>query len=228
MNKFLRRSILVIVVLLALGITAILCRDPFLKLAAKQAIHDATGLTVEIANFKSGLRQPVIAMQGVKLYNQAGFGQSLMLDLPDLLVEFDQDLAAQGKLRFKQLRLNLAELNVIRDTNGHLNIEKVEKEVTERNAARTNRSRPKLEFAGIDDLRLSLGRVTIRDLKKPSKNREILVNIRDQHVTGLKTGDDLEEWLGDFIFKVILQEASNPATKHKRKPVAALKEALEK
>ena len=228
MKKFLRRLITVAAVLLVLALIAVLCRDPFLKLAAQQAIHKSTGMKVEIAKFKTGLRHPAVAMQGFKIYNYSEFGGSVLIDVPDLLVEFDQKLAAQGKLRFKQLRLHLAELNVIRDAAGRWNLEKIEREMTERNAARTNRSEPKLEFAGIDELHLTIGRVTFRDLQKPSKSKDILVDIRDERVTGLKTEEDLQDWIGGFIFKVILQEAISPSSKRKGKPVDALKEALEK
>jgi hypothetical protein len=100
--------------------------------------------------------------------------------------------------------------------------------MTERNAERTKRSQPKLEFAGIDEMHLTIGRVTFRDLQKPSKSKDILVNIRDELVTGLKTDEDLQDWIGGFIFKVILQEAISPTSKRKAKPVDALKEALEK
>jgi hypothetical protein len=228
MKKFLRRLIFVTAALLVLALLAVLCRDPFLKLAAQQAIRDSTGLRAEIAGFKTGLGRPCIAMRGFKLHNYPEFGDSLLADIPDLLVEFDQQLAAQGKLRFKQLRLHLAELNVIHDAAGRWNLEKIEKEMTERNAVRVARGKPKLEFAGIEEMHLTIGRVTFRDLLKPLKSREILVDMRDERVADLQTEEALEEWIGSFIFKVILQEAVSPTAKRKAKPVEALKEALEK
>jgi hypothetical protein len=54
------------------------------------------------------------------------------------------------------------------------------------------------------------------------------VNIRDELVLGIKTDEDLQDWIGSNIFKVILQEAASPAGKRRPKPVATLKEALEK
>ena len=228
MKKLLRWAIGIASSLLLLALLALLFRDSFFRLAAREAIHKSTGMRVEIATFKTALRHPAIEMHGVKLYNYTEFGDSLLLDVPDLIVEFDSQLAAQGKLRFKMLRLNLAELNVIRDTAGGWNLEKVEKEMTERNSARAQRGEPKLEFAGIDEMRLSIGRVTFRDSQKPSKSKEILVDMRNELVTGLKTDEDLQEWIGSFIFKVILQEAITPTAKRKARPVETLKEALEK
>ena len=228
MKKFLRRLILVTAVLLVLALLAVLCRDPFLKLAAQRAIRESTGLQAEIAGFKTGLTHPVIAIQGFKLHNYPEFGDSLLADIPDLVVEFDQQLAAEGKLRFKQLRLHLAELNVIHDSAGRWNLEKIEKEMTERNAARVARGKPKLEFAGIEEMYLTIGRVTFRDVLKPSKSREILVDMRDERVAGLWTDEELEEWIGAFIFRVILQEAVSPTARRRGKPVDTLKEALEK
>jgi uncharacterized protein YhdP len=231
MKKLLRWAIAIASLLLVLAVLALCFRDTFFRLAAQQAIHSSTGMRVEIAKLKTGLRQPAIEMHGVKLYNYADFGSSLMLDVPDLTVEFDQQLVAEGKLRFKLLRLNLAELHVIRDAAGRWNLEKVEKEMTERNGARVKRGEPKLEFAGIDEMHLTIGRVTFRDSQKPAKSKEILVGMRDELVTGLKTDEDLQDWIGSFIFKVILQEAITPTAKRNGKtpkPVQTLKEALEK
>jgi uncharacterized protein involved in outer membrane biogenesis len=228
MKKLLRWAIAVTLLLLLLAILALCFRDTFFRLAAREAIHSSTGLRVEIAKIKTGLRQPAIEMHGLKIYNYADFGNSLLLDVPDLTVEFDQQLAAEGKLRFKLLRVNLAELHVIRDSAGRWNLEKVEKEMTDRNVARVKRGKPKLQFAGIDEMELTIGRVTFRDAQKPDKSKEILVGIRNEFVTGIKTDEDLQEWIGGFIFKVILQEAITPTAKRKGKPVQTLKDALEK
>ncbi len=227
-RKPLRWLIAVLGVLLGVAVLGLLCRDSILKLAARKTLQACTGMRVEIANFKTGLRTPAIQMQGFKLHNYPEFGDSVLLDVPDLLVEFDSELAAQGKLRFKQLRVNLAELNVIRDAAGRWNIEKVEKEMTERNAARTNRNERRLEFAGIEALRLTIGRINYTDRQKPSRSRQIDVNIRDELVQGIKTEEDLQDWIGNFIFKIILPEAVASTARRKHKPVETLKEALEK
>lgn len=214
--------------LLLLALAAVLGRDPILKAAAARAIERSTGMRVEIAKFKTGLRHPAIAMQGVKLYNYPEFGGALMLDVPNLLVEFDSELAAQGRLHFKQLRLHLAELNVVRDPAGRWNLEKVEKEMTDRNAARAVRDEKKLQFAGIDEMHLTVGRITFVDQQRPAKSRDFAVNLRNEVVKNLRTEEELQDWIGGFIFKIILQEAAAPATaKQKHKPVQTLKAALE-
>jgi hypothetical protein len=228
MKKTLRWLIAVFAVLLGLTLIGLLCRDSLFKLAARKSVQACTGLRVEIAKLKTGLRTAAIEMQGFKLHNYPEFGDSVLLDVPDLLVEFDSELASQGKLRFKQLRVNLAELNVIRDAAGRWNIEKVEKEMTERNTARTSRNEPRLQFAGIDELRLTIGRISYTDLQKPSRSRQIDVNIRDELVLGIQTEEDLQDWIGNFIFKVILPEVASTTAKRRHKPVATLKEALER
>lgn len=228
LKKPLRWLIAVLAVLLGLAVLGLLFRDSFLKLAAQKRIEACTGMRVEIGKFKTGLRTPAIEMQGFKLYNAPEFGGSVLLDVPDLLVEFDPELASQGKLRFKQLRVNLAELNIIRDASGRWNIEKVEKEMTERNAARASRKEPKLVFAGIDELRLTIGRINYTDNQKPSRSRRIDVNAHDELVHGINTDEDLQEWIGSFIFKTILPEAVASTPKRKKKTVETLKEALEK
>jgi len=122
MKKFLRWLIAVLAVLLGLAVLGLVFRDPILKLAARKRVQASTGMRVEIAKLKTGLRTAAIQIKGFKLHNYPEFGDSVLLDAPELLVEFDSELAAQGKLRFKQLQVNLAELNIIRDAAGRWNI----------------------------------------------------------------------------------------------------------
>ena len=228
LRKPLRWLIAVLSVLLGLALLGLLFRDSILKLAAQKSLQATTGMRVEIAKFKTGLRTAAIEMQGFKLHNYPEFGNSVLLDVPDLFVEFDSELASQGKLRFKQLRVNLAELNVIRDAAGRWNIEKLEKEMTERNAARTNRNERRLVFAGIDEMRFTIGRINYTDRQKPSRSRQIAVNISNELVQGIRTDEDLQDWIGSNIFKVVLQEAAAaPAARRKRKSLETLKAALE-
>ena len=214
--------------LLIAGAAAWWKRDTFLKAIAARAIHRSTGLRVEIRAFQTGAKSGAVSMQGLRLYNYPEFGGSVLLDVPELVVELDRELAAAGRLRFKQLRLNLAELNVIQDSAGRWNFERLEREMTARNAARTNRAEPRLEFAGIDEMHLTLGRIRYTDLKRSGRSRDIRVGVTNETVAGIRTEEQLQEWIGSFLFRVILQEVAQPTEQPRRPPKAkdVLKDAL--
>jgi len=223
----LRWLAVVLVLALGLGAAAWWKRDVFLKHIAARALARHTGMRVEIASFQAGPAPGAMTFRGVRLYNFPEFGNGVLLDAPELAVELDEDMAATGQLKFRKLRLNLAELSVIQDAAGRWNFEKLEKEMTERNAARTKQSKPRLVFAGIDDISLTLDRVRYTDLKRPERSRDIRVCATNETATGIRTEEQLQEWIGSFLFRVILREvAAEPRRQHKARD--ALKDALDR
>lgn len=224
---------------LALGALLVLAallwwrRDQVLQVVAAAVIERATGMRTEIAGYEGNYRWDAgaISLRGVRLHNFPEFGGGLLLDLPELVVELDPAVAATGQVRFRQLRLHLAELNVIQDAEGRWNFERVEREMTERNAARTNRHEPRLAFAGIDSLSLTLDRVRYTDLRRPDRSREFHVGVTNEVATGIQTEEQLQEWLGSFLFRTLLNQVAvqdqEPRRRSKAKAKDALKDALE-
>src|SRR5262245_2653141 len=94
LKKPLRWLIAVLSLLLGLTVLGLLFRDSILKLAAQKSLQASTGMRVEIARFKTSWRSPAIQMQGFKLHNYPEFGDSVLLDVPELFVEFDSELAS--------------------------------------------------------------------------------------------------------------------------------------
>jgi hypothetical protein len=203
-------------------------RDRLLQVVAAAVIERATGMRTEIAGFEGNHRWDTgaIALRGVRLHNFPEFGGGLLLDLPELVVELDPAVAATGRVRFRQLRMHLAELNVIQDAEGRWNFERVEREMTERNAARTNRHEPRLTFGGIDSLSLTLDRVRYTDLRRPDRSREFRVGITNEIATGIQTEEQLQEWLGSFLFRTFLNQVAGQEHEPRPRPRAKAKDAL--
>lgn len=208
-------------------------RDQVLQVVVAAVIERATGMRTEIAGFEGSPRWDAgaITLRGVRLHNFPEFGGGLLLDLPELVVELDPAFATTGQVRFRQLRLHLAEMNVIQDAEGRWNFERVEREMTERNAARTNRHEPRLTFGGIDSLSLTLDRVRYTDLRRPDRSREFRVGVTNEVVTGIQTEEQLQEWLGSFLFRTLLNQLAaqeqEPRRRSKSKAKDVLKDALE-
>ena len=105
--------------------------------------------------------------------------------------------------------MNLKELNIIRDRNGRFNVQPAEKVYREHGttAARTNQAAGRMEFAGIDRLLLTLGRIHYTDLQNPSFSREIAVGLKDELLTNLKTESDVGSQLFRLIVQVVMKQA---------------------
>ena len=86
--------------------------------------------------------------------------------------------------------INLAELNIVRNELGHTNIVSLIQNAGPPPPQNRNRA-PQVEFAGIDVLNLSLGKLRLLDLKDRQKSGELYIGLRDQVFRNVKSESDL-------------------------------------
>jgi len=181
-----RLSFLLVVLVVALVVS----KDAIIKAAVQRQIRAQTGMDVKIGRFSVGIFSPVVTIEDFRLHNTPEFGGTTFVDIPELHVEYDRGALGQRKLHITLLRFNLAELNIVKNEAGHTNI------VSMINRARAprppDRSRAaEMEFAGIDVLNLSLGKVRLLDLKDRKKGGELYIGLRDQVFRNVKSESDL-------------------------------------
>jgi uncharacterized protein involved in outer membrane biogenesis len=188
--KWTRRLIFLSV---ALVVLALVFRDTIQRNVVEQRIRSATGMDVKIGKYSSSLLSPTVTIEHLKLYNTPEFGGTLFLDIPELHVELDAIDLARQRLHVTVLRLNLAELNVVRNEAGQTNLFSF-KNPSRSRTLQTVMPRdipPDFDFAGIDVLNLSLGKAKYLDLKAPKNNREFRVNLQNQVFKNVKSEADL-------------------------------------
>jgi uncharacterized protein involved in outer membrane biogenesis len=177
----------------ALLILFIVFKDPVLRVVVERRIQTQTGLEAQIGRFSSSIWSHAVTIQNLKLYNSAAFGGNPFLDVPDLHVEFDPLALARHKLRITLMRLNLAELDIVKNEAGQTNVMSLlEKAKTQSHKAGGSRATVGgFEFQGIDELNLSLGKARFIDLKNERSNREIKFGIQNQILKNVKSKQDL-------------------------------------
>src|SRR5215831_17748646 len=188
--KWTRRVIFLAV---ALVVLTLVFRDTIQRNVVEQRIRSATGMDVKIGKYSSSLLSPVVTIEHLKLYNTPEFGGTLFLDIPELHIEIDALDLAHQRLHITMLRLNLAELNVVRNETGQTNLFSL------KNPSRSRTLQtvlpkdipPDFDFTGIDVLNLSLGKAKYVDLKAPKNNREFHVNMENQVFKNVKSEADL-------------------------------------
>jgi uncharacterized protein involved in outer membrane biogenesis len=183
--KWVLRIILLCVVLIVL---LLVFKNTILRLVAEHQIRAQTGMDVKIGKFSSGLFSPVVTIENLRLYNTPQFGGTEFLTIPELHIEVDSDALVAGKLRITLARLNLSELDVVKNADGQTNIvtmlAKMPKGSLAPHGIRIGRK--KFDFDGIDTLNLSLGRMRYIDLKHPENNRDVLINLDNQVFNNIK------------------------------------------
>jgi uncharacterized protein involved in outer membrane biogenesis len=193
------------ILLLVLGV---LLKDVIAKSLAERNLRDSTGMDAKISKLEIGLGTPTVNLEGLKLYNPPEFGGSTFVDLPELRVEYLPGDMRDGKLRFKTMRLNLAEVHVVKNKQGRTNLDFIEA-ATRRTSANTKRTNdtPGVEFGGVDTLYLTLRRVRITDQADPLNDVLVDVGIENEVGRNLKDEAAIKQWFETVLLKVAIREA---------------------
>jgi uncharacterized protein involved in outer membrane biogenesis len=186
MLRLIKWLFLLILLAFALCVGLLLSKDAIAKAAAEQQIRAHTGMDVKIGRFSIGLLSPVVTIENFKLYNTPEFGGTPFLDIPELHLEYDRAAFARRQLHITLLRLNLAELTLVRNDTGKTNI-----------ASFASAPAPKVkttnmvQFVGVDVMNLSVGQAHYIDLKNLRNNRQLNANLKNQVFRNVKTTGDL-------------------------------------
>jgi uncharacterized protein involved in outer membrane biogenesis len=184
---FIKWTFRLIVLLVVMAVVLILSLDAIVKAVVVQQVRAATGMEAEIGTLDVGLLSPVFSMRDLKVYNSAEYGGTPFVNMPELFVEYDRWALLKLKLHITLLRLNLAEVNVVRSDTGKTNVVNGVPRIPPRQRADLARW-----FGGIDVLNLSLGKAKYVDLKNPQANRQVTLNMKNAIFKNLKTVQDVQ------------------------------------
>jgi uncharacterized protein involved in outer membrane biogenesis len=226
MRTLFRWLIRLFVTLLILGVVVavigVLLKDVIAKSIAERNLRDTTGMDARISRLEVGLATPTVNLEGLKLYNTADFGGGTFLDLPELRMEYLPENVRDGKLRFKTVRLHLAEVHIVKNKSGRTNIEMLQKETRRKSGgAKDKTDKPVVDFGGIDTLYLTIGKIRITDEKDPRNNDVIDIGLKDEVGRNLKTEAEITQWFQ----LVMLRRAFASAVSE---PQASRRERLQK
>jgi uncharacterized protein involved in outer membrane biogenesis len=195
----------------AAAVCAILCivlvflKDALLKLYFEQRIGKETGMKAKIGRFHWGLTSHAIAIENLTLYNAPEFGGEPFLHFPELRLEFVRSDLVSGRLHLKDLRVRLAQVRLVKNKAGKTNVTFEEEEDLPK-AAMKNKPKPLFEFAGIDRLQLTVGKIVYTDLLNPANNAEYDLGVRDEIITDIKSESDLTNWVFNYLVKHELRD----------------------
>ena len=168
-------------------------KDTFLRVVVERRIQSLTGMEARIGKYSSGVLSPGVAIEDLKVYNTAEFGGTPFLVMPEFKLELDPAGLAQHKLHITQLRINLAELDIVRNEAGQTNLYALRNRMETAGSGEDSMKQQlgDFQFDGIDVLNLSLGKARYIDLGDARNNREISVNLQNQLFRNVKSEADL-------------------------------------
>jgi len=207
MKRIFKWLLRLVLVLVALAVLLFVFKDSILRAVVEQRIRSRTGMDVKIGKFSSGVFSPVVTLENLKLYNTAEFGGTPFLDVPELHLEFDPAALARHKLHVTLMRLNLAELDVVRNEAGQTNMAGILNRIQAPTSKEGGPSKllKDFEFTGIDVLNLTVGKARYIDLKEARNNREVRVNLQNQIFRNVKSDADAY----GILFMIWLRSGGN-------------------
>jgi uncharacterized protein involved in outer membrane biogenesis len=190
MKRLLRWALYLLIVVVVLVAAGLFFLDRIVKGAMQRAIHSQTGLDVKIEKVVIGVATPTVTIEGLTLYNTAEFGGTPMLIMPELHLEYDLKAISSHNLHLKLVRLNISEIDAVKDKKGRLNFQALQDNNRASLAEAKSRSAG-FAFTGIDTLNLTLGKLRIFNADSPNREQEISFGIENQIFHNIKSEADL-------------------------------------
>ncbi len=187
-----KKTVIVILPIVIIMFALYFGKNIVAKKSLSGGVRIMTGLELSMKSVNVGILNTLIGINGLRLFNPPGFVDKLMVDMPEIYVDYNLGAFIQGRVYFEEVRLDLKEFSVIKNEKGELNIDSlrvVEEKKEEKAEGGEKKTRmPELQ---IDVLELKIGKVVYKDYSKgtPPKVREFNVNIdeRFENITNPRT-----------------------------------------
>lgn len=187
MLRLIKWLFILVLIVAALVAGLLFSKDAIAKAAVAQQIRTQTGMDVKIGKFSLSVMSPLATIENLTLYNPADFGGTPFLNIRELHIQFDREALAHRELKLKLIKLNIAELFVVRNDLGQTNI------VNLAATPKPTKTSEMVEFKGIEIANFSIAKATYLDLKNQRNNRQINLNVQNQVFRDLKTSGEFYE-----------------------------------
>lgn len=153
--------VLIILVVLVLG------RNPIIKAGAELGVRAVTGMSLSIGKFDLDILHTSIDIENLVLKNPAGFHDTILVDIPKILVAYERGAIFSGKIHFKEIVFDLKQMNVVKNEKGELNLDKLKalqpKPSAEKPSQPAPQTKGKAMAIQIDRFRLKIGKASFVD-----------------------------------------------------------------
>jgi len=185
---FLLAAVLMVILLLSL--------NSIVRVVMEHNIRTQTGMDAEIGRVKVGLIEPTFEIEDLKIYNSPNFGGTPFLDIAEIHAEYDRVALARKQIHLTLMRFNLAELDIVKDRNGRLNISTLSNPPQKKGAAAAPaapnfKKQTGYDFKEIDALNVTFNKAKYIDLQNPANNRQQVFGIQNCVVPDVKSANDL-------------------------------------
>jgi uncharacterized protein involved in outer membrane biogenesis len=204
--------LLVLIIIIAVG------KNIIVKAAVTKGVKIVTGLNMQIDSVNIGIANTLLGIKGLVLYNPDSFEDRVMMDLPEIYVDYDFGALVKKNIHLSELRLNLNEFVVIKNKQGVLNIDSLTAVQTGKKTEPVKTQEPEAQPAEklqikIDLMKLKIGKVIYKDYSKGNEPfiRTLNLNIDEEY----ENITDPEAVVRIIVVKVLTNQALTGLTNFK-------------
>ncbi len=170
----------------------ILAKNLLMQTVLGASISGAAHVPVSIGGTDVSFMKSSITLKEIRVKNPSGFKDPLMLHAPLVSIDFDPPAFFKGVAHFQEVRLNLAEVVVVKNKEGKLNIDAVKPKESDKQKqvkAKEDKAKGKSPKLKIDKLSLTIGRVVYKDYSSGANEPAVQtfdINIKDRVYTNIE------------------------------------------
>ncbi len=178
----------IVVILIIICVVLVLGRNVILKGAVENGVSLVTGLGLSMRTFRLGIIDSSLRIQELKIYNPKNYQEPIMLDMPEIFVDYNVGDIIKGKVHLESLVINLQKFNIVKNKDGELNLDSLKvvkegKEKEKKPAPEKPKKKGKAPKFQLDNLDLAVGTISFMDYSggaEPKVN-DYKFNIKEQH-----------------------------------------------
>jgi len=161
-------------------------KDMLIKSGVESGVSFLTGLKLDIKSLKVGIIKTFVNVEQMKLFNPAGFKDKVMLDVPQVLVDYDLGAIIKGTVHLENIVLDLNEFVIEKNEKGILNLDSLtavkNSKKGQEQSQKPSAEQGKLPPIKIDHLTLRIGKVVYKDYSAGGspKITEFNININEK------------------------------------------------
>jgi len=179
-----KKIIIAIVWTFAVLMVLSVAKDIVVKVAVEKGVEAATGLKLRTQSFHVGVIRSIVHIKGLTIYNPSSFPEKKMLYMPEIYVDYDLPAILRKDIHLRQLRINLKEFIVVKNSKGELNLNSL-KSVKSQSKSQSSQpaekgTAPKIR---IDEFYLKADKAVYKDYTSPQNPavKEFNVNIDEKY-----------------------------------------------
>ncbi len=184
--KLLKNKIFVSIIIVLFAV--FMLKDFIFSWGVGKALSKVLGTRVEIGSASLGIISGSAKIKNIRVYQPQGFGGGLLLDAPLIQGSVKPLSIIAGEPHIRKLIIDIRDVQVVRDKNGVLNVDKLKVAKVEKEDKKPD---VKVKWR-IDSLDLSIYRVVSKDLsgQRPSIEAHEL-NIKNAHFENIQSAEAL-------------------------------------